>query len=161
MTTLISKTTSPFCHEWQRLRVSSRHLICTGWASISIILSSKVVASSSSSSSSALETSRVGEGEVLEMKPPTTVCRHAIRPTWMFTWYSSVKSVSRRASMRWSYAMIASRITPPAEVMGAEVDGAERVRGAAVPNHLEQNCSLLRLTVAVTMAHITWKRLKA
>ena len=38
MTTLITKTTFPFCHEWQRVRVSSRHLINTGRASISIIL---------------------------------------------------------------------------------------------------------------------------
>ena len=27
-----------FCHEWQRVRVSSRHLIITGWASISTLL---------------------------------------------------------------------------------------------------------------------------
>ena len=36
MTTIISKTTSPFCHEWQRVRVSSRHLVSTRRASISI-----------------------------------------------------------------------------------------------------------------------------
>ena len=38
MTTLISKTTSHFCHEWQRVRVSSRHLVSTGRASISILI---------------------------------------------------------------------------------------------------------------------------
>ena len=38
MTTLISKTTSPFCHEWQRVRVSSRHLIGRASISISIIV---------------------------------------------------------------------------------------------------------------------------
>ena len=38
MTTLITKTTSPFCHEWQRVRVSSRHLVIVGWACIAIIL---------------------------------------------------------------------------------------------------------------------------
>ena len=38
MTTLISKITSPFCHEWQRVRVSSRHLVSTGRASISILI---------------------------------------------------------------------------------------------------------------------------
>ena len=36
ITTLISKTTSPFCHEWQRVRVSSKHLVSTERASISI-----------------------------------------------------------------------------------------------------------------------------
>ena len=36
MTTLISKITSPFCHEWKRIKVSSRNLI--GRASISIII---------------------------------------------------------------------------------------------------------------------------
>ena len=38
MTTLISKTTPPFYHEWQRLRVSSRHLVSTRRASISIFI---------------------------------------------------------------------------------------------------------------------------
>ena len=37
MITFISKTTPPFCHEWQRVRVLSRHRICTARASISII----------------------------------------------------------------------------------------------------------------------------
>ena len=41
MTTLISKTTPPFCHEWQRVRVSSRHLI--GIASISIIIIRSII----------------------------------------------------------------------------------------------------------------------
>ena len=35
--------------------------------------------------------------------------------------------------------MIASRVTPPAEEEGAEVDGAEGVGGAADPDHLERN----------------------
>ena len=39
MTTLISKTTSRFCHEWQRVRVSSRHLVSAGRASIIILIS--------------------------------------------------------------------------------------------------------------------------
>ena len=33
--------------------------------------------------------------------------------------------------------MIASRVTPPAEVEGAEVDGVEGVGGATVPNCLK------------------------
>ena len=37
MTTLITKTISLFCHEWQRVRVSTRHLISAGRASISIL----------------------------------------------------------------------------------------------------------------------------
>ena len=52
--------------------------------------------------------------------------------------------------------MIASRVTTLAKE-GAEVDGTEEVGGAADPNHLERNCTLLRLTVAAFMAHITWK----
>ena len=32
------QTTPPFCHEWHRVKVSSRHLICTERASISIII---------------------------------------------------------------------------------------------------------------------------
>ena len=38
MTTLISKLLPPFCHEWQRVRVSSRHLVNTRRASISILI---------------------------------------------------------------------------------------------------------------------------
>jgi len=52
--------------------------------------------------------------------------------------------------------MIASRVTPPPEVEGAKVDGAEGVGGAANPDLLERNCALLHLTVAASIAHITW-----
>ena len=38
MTTLITKTTPPFCYEWQRIRVLSRHLVSAGRASISILI---------------------------------------------------------------------------------------------------------------------------
>ena len=53
--------------------------------------------------------------------------------------------------------MIASRVTPPNEEEGAKVDVAEGVEGAAVLNHLDRSCTLLRLTVAVSIAPITWK----
>ena len=39
--TLISKTTPHFCHKWQRIRVSSRHLISR--ASISIIIIRSII----------------------------------------------------------------------------------------------------------------------
>ena len=38
MNTLITKTTPPFCLEWQRVRVSSRHFVSAGRASISIFI---------------------------------------------------------------------------------------------------------------------------
>ena len=53
--------------------------------------------------------------------------------------------------------MIASRVTPLAEEEGVEVDGAERVGGAVNSDHLERSYTLLRLTIAASMAHITWK----
>ena len=53
--------------------------------------------------------------------------------------------------------MIASKVIPPAEVEGKEVDGAKGVGGAVVLNRLERNCVLLSLTVATSMAHITRK----
>ena len=43
--------------------------------------------------------------------------------------------------------MIASRATPPTEVEGAEVDGAEGVGGAAIPDRLDRNYASLHLTV--------------
>ena len=45
--------------------------------------------------------------------------------------------------------MIVSRVTPPAEEEGAEVDGAEGVGGAADSNRLKRSCTFLLLTVAV------------
>ena len=53
--------------------------------------------------------------------------------------------------------MIASRVTPPTEEEGAEVDGAERVEGLANPDRLERSYASLRLVVAASMANITWK----
>ena len=53
--------------------------------------------------------------------------------------------------------MITSRVTPPAKVKGAKVDGAEGVGGAADLDHLKRNCASLRLTVVLSIAHITWK----
>ena len=44
--------------------------------------------------------------------------------------------------------MIASGVTPPAEEEGTDVDGAEGVEGAAVPDRLDRNCASLYLTVA-------------
>ena len=56
--------------------------------------------------------------------------------------------------------MITSRVTPPAEEKGVEVDGAEGVGGAAVLDCLECSCTSLLLMVAASMAHITWKWLE-
>ena len=56
--------------------------------------------------------------------------------------------------------MIALRVTPPVEEEGAEVDGVEGVGGATNLDHLEHSYALLRLIVAVSMAHITWKWLE-
>ena len=53
--------------------------------------------------------------------------------------------------------MIALGITLLAEEEGADVDGAEGVGGAADLDCLEQNYALLHLTVAASIAPITWK----
>ena len=53
--------------------------------------------------------------------------------------------------------MITSMVTPLAEEEGAEVDGAEGVRGAVDPDRLERSCASLHLTIAASMAPITWK----
>ena len=53
--------------------------------------------------------------------------------------------------------MITSRVTPPVEEERAEVDGVDGVGGVADPNHLERSCVSLRLMVAASMVHITWK----
>ena len=53
--------------------------------------------------------------------------------------------------------MIVLIVTPSAEEKGAEVDGAEEMGGTADLNHLKRSCASLCLTVAMSMAHITWK----
>ena len=52
--------------------------------------------------------------------------------------------------------MTASKVTPPAEEKGVEVDGAEGVGVTDLDCH-EQNYALLRLTVAAFIAPIMWK----
>ena len=56
--------------------------------------------------------------------------------------------------------MIASRVTPPIEEEGAEVDGVEGVGGATLPDCLKRSCTSLHLMVAASMAHRTWKWLE-
>ena len=156
MTTLISKTTLHFCHEWQRVRVSSRHFSSTRRASISIhIIIIVVVVISILECLVILDASGGGEGD--STKPLRWACHLAMRPTRVFTWYISIVSVSRQASMRWSYATITSRVIPLAEEKGTEVDRAEGVEGAADPDHLERSYASLCLMVTASMAHITWK----
>ena len=56
--------------------------------------------------------------------------------------------------------MIASKVTPPAEKEGVEVDGAEGMGAAADSDCLERSYAPLPLTVAESMAHIMWKWLE-
>ena len=56
--------------------------------------------------------------------------------------------------------MIASRVTPPAEVKRAEVDGAEGVGMAINSDHLKRNCASLRLTVPAFIAPMIGKGLE-
>ena len=57
--------------------------------------------------------------------------------------------------MRTSYAMMASRVTPPAEE-GAEVDGEEEAGGVTVSVHgpFDQSWASLHRTVIASMAYI-------
>ena len=108
----------------------------------------------SSSSSDASEASRGGEGD--STKPPRRACRLAIRPTWVFTWYSLVMSVSRRASMRWSCAMIAQSHTSLQS--GRSGGGWSRRSGRSY--HIEPPRLKLHLAPfnsTASMAHIMWK----
>ena len=59
--------------------------------------------------------------------------------------------------MHTSCAMMASKVTPFVEEEGANVDGVVEARGIVVPSRLKRSYALLRLTVTVSMAHMTWK----
>ena len=64
-----------------------------------------------------------------------------------------------QASMHYSCAMIALRVTPLADEEGANVEGAEEVEGdvVSVRGCLGLSCAALRLTVAASMALIIGK----
>ena len=148
VTTLISKTTPPFCHEWQRVEcqvdISSIELASPS--------SSEASLSSPPSSSESEATGWGGEGVGLGAKQPIVACRCAIRPTRTFTWYNSIESVSRRAFMRCSYTMTSSKDTSPeeegADADGTERDGVEWEEGVAESDCHDRNWASLRLTVA-------------
>ena len=134
VTTLISKTTPPFCHEWQMVEcqvdISSIELASFSSSEAS---SSSPSSSSSSSASESEATGWGGEGVGSSVKPPIVACHRAIRLTRMFTWYNSVESVSRRASMRCNCTTTSPKDTSPKEegvdVDGVDWDGVEREEG--------------------------------
>ena len=97
-----------------------------------VVISSSLeeLASSSSPSSSpslSAEASREGYGEAA--KPPRWPYRQAIWLTRVFSWYNSSVRVSRRASMHWSCAIMASTVTSPVKEKGAEVEGIAEAAG--------------------------------
>ena len=55
--------------------------------------------------------------------------------------------------------MTTSKVTPPTDEEGANVDGVKEVGGVAVSvrGHFDRNWAPLRLTVATSMAHIAEK----
>ena len=59
--------------------------------------------------------------------------------------------------MRTSCAMMSLRVTLPIEEEGADVDEAVETRGIVVPDRLEHSYTSLHLTIAMSMAHMTWK----
>ena len=61
--------------------------------------------------------------------------------------------------MHYSYAMITSRITPPVDEEGANVEGAEEVGGVAISvyGRFGRSWASLRLIVAMSMANIIEK----
>ena len=141
MTILISKTTSPFFHEWQRVRVSSRHLI--GSASISIIIIRSIIVIT------------IIIILILRIKS------HGRR--W---WRGSLRSKSAHGRLlfsyvanmdihliqRWSCAMISPKDISLEEEEGADVgraewDGVEQ-EGGVESYCCDLNCASLRFTAA-------------
>ena len=59
--------------------------------------------------------------------------------------------------MHTSCAMMSSRVTPLVDEEGVDVDGAIATGGITILNCHERSCTLLCLTVAASMAPITWK----
>ena len=150
MTTLIPKTTPPFCHEWQR----ASHwevVISSSLKELASLSSSASPPSESPSSFSSSDASGEEEGD--STKPPRRACHCAIWLTQVFTRYNLVVNVSRRASIHWSYAITALSITPPTEEEGVDVDGAEEAGRVAISvyGHFGRSWASLRLTDAPLM----------
>ena len=57
--------------------------------------------------------------------------------------------------MRTCCAIMSSRVTPPIEEKGADVDGVVAVGGIAIPDRLKRSYTSLCLMVAASMAHMT------
>ena len=120
VTTLISKTTHPFCHKWQRVECQVDISLVELASPSSSEASSSPPSPSSSSKSEA--TGWGGEGVGSGAKPPIVAYRRAIRLTRTFTWYNSIESVSKRVSMCCSCAMTSPKDTSPEEE-GADAYG--------------------------------------
>ena len=155
MTTFISKTTPPFCHKWQRVRVSSRHLIGRASFSIVIIIRSIIViiiiiililrikshwrrwrrSLRSKATHDRLLSCYTADTNVHPIqlnKECIKVSIHALKLCHdVSEWHI--------ASRRWG--------EEGADVDGANWDGAKWEGGVADPNYLDLNYTLLRLTV--------------
>jgi len=59
--------------------------------------------------------------------------------------------------MHTTCAMMSSRVTSSIEEEGADVDGIVEAGGIAISDCLKRSYASLRLTVAASMAHLTWK----
>ena len=59
--------------------------------------------------------------------------------------------------MHTSCAMMSSRVTPLVDEEGVDVDGVKEAGGIAISDSLKRSWALHRLTVAASMAHMTWK----
>ena len=126
-----------------------------GQVTQAIITSSlEELASSSSSSSSpsespslSLSSDASGEEKGDATKPPRQVYHQAIQLTQVFTWHNSSLNVSRQASMRWTCAMTASKVTLP-----FDEEGVEEAGGVAVSfrNRFGRSWALLRWTAAAS-----------
>ena len=156
MTTLIPKTTSPFCHKWQRVSNSSNHLAITGRASILILIIIIIIVRVTII---VLVLKCLWRRRGRLYKPPRRAYCRAIWPTRVFTWHNSSLSVSRQASMRYSCTMTALRVTPPTDEEGANVEEAKEAGRVtvAVCGHFGRSWASLNLMVATSMAHITAK----
>ena len=145
MTTLISKTTSPFCHKWQRVRVSSRHLIIVGRASISILIIIIIVGVIIVLGCLGRRRGRLHKTTKVSL-PSSNMTDTGVHLIHLSS--ECIKAIIYALKLR----LIASRVTSP-----AEEEGAEGVGGATDSDCLERNCASLCLIVVASMAHITWK----
>ena len=150
MTTLISKTTSHFCHEWQKARVLSRHLVSIERASISILIIIIILGCPVVLRCLKMRRKRLHKATKASL-PSSNMADMGVQLIQLNN--KCIKASNQVLKLR--HDCIKSHTSHKRR--GSEGGWSWRMGGAVVLDHLQCSYASLCLTVVVFMSHITWK----